>query len=59
MVTKMIAVLSLCALAVLCSLGNYWYTFGLWPKSWFAFVGFFAMSSAITAAITAVAKDSQ
>lgn len=21
-------------------LGNYWYTFGLWPRSWWAFFGF-------------------
>ena len=21
------------------SLGNYWFTYGLWPKSWVSFVG--------------------
>ena len=38
--TKFVARIALmgCALAVM--LGNYWYTFGLWPRSWWAFIGF-------------------
>lgn len=42
--TKFLAKVMLMALLTLSSLGNYWYTFGLWPKSWFCFFGFFLLS---------------
>lgn len=40
--TKGIALLALSALLILCTLGNWWFTFGLWPISWGSFV-FFAL----------------
>jgi hypothetical protein len=56
-VTKLIALLALIVIAIGCTFGNYWYTFGLWPKSWTAFVLFGLAQMIITAAITAVSKD--
>jgi len=37
---KAIAVLALWVVLFGCILGNYWFTFGLWPKSWLSFFGF-------------------
>ena len=31
-----------------CSLGNYWFTFGLWPISWKSFALFFALTTVLT-----------
>ena len=31
--TKAIALLSLLAIQIMLTMGNYWFTFGLWPKS--------------------------
>lgn len=47
--TKFIAVIALMAAQTAVSLGNYWYTFGLWPKSWVSFVGFFLATLALLA----------
>jgi 4-hydroxybenzoate polyprenyltransferase len=42
--TKFLAQVLLIVITLAVTLGNYWYTFGLWPKSWWSFVGFgFAM----------------
>ncbi len=38
--TKLLALMSLAAISFGMTLGNYWITFGLWPKSWWAFIGF-------------------
>jgi len=37
---QIVAVIGLMIAAACVALGNYWYTFGLWPRSWWAFVGF-------------------
>jgi uncharacterized membrane protein len=41
--TKGIAKLALAAISIGLMLGNYWFTFGLWPRSWSAFM-FFAVA---------------
>lgn len=38
--SKLLANLFLLCAALATSLGNYWYTYGLWPQSWESFVGF-------------------
>ncbi len=38
--TKFVANLGLVVLGLLATLGNYWFTFGLWPQSWLSFFGF-------------------
>lgn len=37
---KLIAILLIVVLQILCSLGNYWFTFHLWPVSWGSFILF-------------------
>jgi hypothetical protein len=55
--TQLIAVLALCVIALGLQLGNYWYTFGLWPVSWTSFVCFAVASLIVSAALTAVMKS--
>ncbi len=38
--TKAIATVALLVIQIGLVFGNYWYTFGLWPRSWVSFVGF-------------------
>lgn len=38
--TKFVARISLFIAQIGVMFGNYWFTFGLWPKSWTAFFGF-------------------
>lgn len=45
-VTQLIAIASLSVIAVGIQLGNYWFTFGLWPQSWLSFV-LFSLASII------------
>lgn len=40
MVARFIARMGITAATLALSLGNYWYTFGLWPKSWWSFFGY-------------------
>jgi hypothetical protein len=54
---RAIASLALTALLTLAALGNYWFTFGLWPRSWVAFVGFFLLSALLTVALQLVQKS--
>lgn len=38
--SKFLAQVLLIALGLGVSLANYWYTFGLWPKSWVSYFSF-------------------
>jgi len=40
MVTKFIAIITIMTLMLFNTLGNFWYTYGIWPRSWAAFAGF-------------------
>ena len=55
--TKMIAILALVVIAIGLQFGNYWFTFGLWPKSWTSFVLFGLASMILSSALQAVMKD--
>lgn len=48
MVAKLTAILSLMIMSFALSMGNYWFTFGLWPKSWVYFIGFAVANMCIT-----------
>lgn len=36
--SDLIALVALLTLSILTGLGNWWYTFGIWPRSWTAFI---------------------
>ena len=55
--TKLVALIALLVLALLTMLGNYWFTYGLWPRSWASFVVFGIANLLIVAAMEAVKKD--
>lgn len=38
--------------AVLCQLGNFWFTYGIWPRSWLAFVLFALIGVALSKALS-------
>lgn len=54
---KIIALLALIALSLLATLGNYWFTYGIWPRSWWYFAFFALTSTALSGAVSAVLKD--
>jgi hypothetical protein len=56
---KLIAILSLISLQFVVGLGNYWFTFGLWPKSWISFFGFMACSLTLSALVSHVLKGEE
>jgi hypothetical protein len=55
--TKFLANLALLAAAFFVTLGNFWYTYGIWPKSWGAFVAFFILSITLLLLRQAVEKE--
>jgi hypothetical protein len=55
--TKTIALMSLVAIQIALSLGNYWFTFGLWPRSWASFVFFGIAYVVVVGLISVVQKD--
>lgn len=46
MASKLIAALALIASSFCIMLGNFWFTYGVWPRSWTAFV-FFAVAQMV------------
>jgi len=48
--TKIVAKLALMMISIGLMLGNWWFTFGLWPRSWGAFA-FFATALVIVTAL--------
>ena len=55
--TKAVALFGLTAVSFAATLGNFWFTFGLWPKSWSSFALFFAISVTTTMLYRAVMED--
>lgn len=53
--TKVIANVAMLVAALALMLGNYWFTFGLWPKSWLAFFGF-GMAAIVLALLQEMVK---
>jgi hypothetical protein len=54
---KTVAVIVLMVAAGCVALGNYWYTFGLWPRSWVAFFGFLVLQIIVRETFDAIRKD--
>lgn len=40
MIVKVVAIWALVVLSIVCTLGTYWFVFGLWPLSWGWFMFF-------------------
>ncbi len=57
--TRFIAHLALVCAGLLGMLGNYWFTFGLWPKSWWSFFGFGALTILLVAIRDAMEKEAR
>lgn len=57
--TKLVAYIGLAAAAFVAALGNYWFTFGLWPKSWLSFTLFLCVSMGITALKGALDRENE
>ena len=55
--TKILALLLLTFLSLLTTMGNMWYTFGLWPQSWIAFIGFWIISVILAALVEIVRRS--
>jgi hypothetical protein len=51
---KFLAVVALTAIAVALGVGNFWFTFGLWPKSWASMALFSILSAVQTQVVKAV-----
>lgn len=56
---QFIAITSLMILLFMAALGNYWFTFGLWPRSWISFFGFMIISMILHAALTKAMKGDE
>lgn len=57
MVSKVIAACALLTLMTLNALANFWYTYGIWPRSWLAFVSFWACGVVLSGLLTYVTKS--
>lgn len=53
---KLVAVIAVMVAAGFVALGNYWYTFGIWPRSWRAFFGFLVLQIIVTQLFDAIRK---
>jgi hypothetical protein len=58
-VTRFVAHVALIVAALFAQLGNYWFTFGLWPQSWAAFVGFGLLWILIAVARDGIQKEAK
>ena len=55
--SKAVALIALVVAAAFVALGNYWYTFGLWPRSWWAFFGFLGLQILIMQLRDAIQRE--
>lgn len=55
--SKVIALFALASLMFLSQLGNFWFTYGIWPKSWGAYFLFSFAGLVLYAATMAVTKE--
>lgn len=51
MVLQLLGVMTLLVLSPLTVLGNFWFTYGIWPVSWAAFFAFFVVQTLLYAAL--------
>ena len=52
----MIAIIALMSLS---GIGNFWFTYGIWPRSWVAFTIFFFISLVLSLMLQQVYKDKE
>lgn len=57
MLAKFVALILLTGASIAVTFGNYWFTFGIWPRSWFAFFGFAFLQMLLTGLVHAVAQS--
>lgn len=57
MLIRLIATLSVGSLLILSALGNFWFMYGLWPRSWSAFFGFALLSMFLVVLMSIVTQD--
>ncbi len=55
--SKFLAYLFLTTCTFFVSLGNFWFTYGIWPKSWISFAGFWFLSLLIMMANFALKEE--
>lgn len=55
--TRVIALVALSVIAIALTFGNYWWTFGLWPKSWTSFVLFAVANTIVASAMSAILES--
>lgn len=55
--TKFIALVAITSLLALSQLGNFWFTYGVWPKSWMSFAVFYFTGLILGVALQAVLKE--
>jgi hypothetical protein len=56
-VTKFIALIGVVVLMALSGLGNFWFTYGIWPRSWVSYVAFSTIGLVLTSAFKSVLSD--
>lgn len=49
--------LFLLSAATISGLGNFWFTYGIWPRSWWSFVGFSLIGSVISVLLSRWIKN--
>lgn len=55
--TKFVAYLGILVASILATLGNFWFTYGVWPRSWWSFLVFALISVCIQIAYRAVKSE--
>jgi hypothetical protein len=55
--SRAIATIALLVIAIALMMANYWYSFGLWPRSWTAFISISLCQIIVQLLLTAVKED--
>lgn len=55
--TKTVALISLLIISIFVGLGNFWFTYGIWPKSWSSLALFGCLSIIINLTLQAVLRE--
>ncbi len=57
MMNRFLATLFIIILTFMNALGNYWFTFGLWPRSWSAFFFFLITGTILIELLKGIMKE--
>lgn len=55
--SKFVAAVALIAASGFIGLGNMYYTYGIWPKSWWAFAIFWVLGMIVYGLLSAIKKE--